>query len=131
MFSSYFYYWSWTLSPLDDFEFQDLQEVRLETKKTSCDEIRDKQTTCVRFLSFGFTIAQRKDVQMTRILLTVVVVFLLLHLPRLILGIFEISRYQVWPDQGRRLTVQHCAGTEWLFTVFSPRPPTPCRSGRW
>ena len=49
----------------------------------------------VRFLSFGFTIAQRKDVQMTRILLTVVLVFLLLNLPRLILGVLEISRYEM------------------------------------
>ena len=49
----------------------------------------------VRFLSFGFTIAQRKNVQMTKILLAVVLVFLLLNLPRLILGIMEISRYEV------------------------------------
>jgi len=48
-----------------------------------------------RYLSFGFTIAQGKDVQMTRILLTVVLTFLLLNLPRLILGIFEISRFRV------------------------------------
>ena len=54
-----------------------------------------------RFLSFGFTIAQRKDVQMTRILLAVVLVFLLLNLPRLILGILEISRYEVCRAWGR------------------------------
>ena len=63
---------------------------------------------------------------MTRILLTVVLVFLLLNLPRLILGIFEISRCSQRRESN---TDSHYAGSAWLSTVSSPHRPTPSRSG--
>ena len=62
-----------------------------------------------RFQSFGFMIAQRKDVQMTKILLAVVLVFLLLNLPRLILGILEISRYEMGRGE---IETTDCPSTE-------------------
>ena len=35
----------------------------------------------------------RKDIHLTRIVVTIVLVFLVLNMPRLVLGVFEISRY--------------------------------------
>ena len=40
-----------------------------------------------------YALIHRKDLHLTRIVFTIVVVFLLLNLPRLLLGVFEISRY--------------------------------------
>ena len=81
-----------------------------------------------RFLSFGFTIAQGKDVQMTKILLTVVLTFLLLNLPRLILGIFEISRWDLAKRPWSLLPVW-LSGSGWWCSVSSPPTAIPLRSG--
>ena len=43
--------------------------------------------------SFGFSLVQRKDVHLTRIVVIIVLVFLVINLPRVGLGVFEISRY--------------------------------------
>ena len=48
-----------------------------------------------RMYSYGFTLIHRKDLHLTKIVFTIVLVFLLLNLPRLLLGMFEISRQLV------------------------------------
>ena len=42
--------------------------------------------------SYGYSVVHRKDLHLTRIVVTIVLVFLVLNLPRLVLGVFEISR---------------------------------------
>ena len=42
-----------------------------------------------------------------------------------------VKSAQLWPGQGWTKANADCVDSEWLFTVFSPRPPTPCPSGRW
>ena len=42
--------------------------------------------------SYGYYMAHRKDLQLTRIVVIIVLVFLLLNIPRPVLGILEISR---------------------------------------
>ena len=45
-----------------------------------------------RMSSYGYSVVHRKDLHLTRIVVTIVLVFLVLNLPRLVLGVFEISR---------------------------------------
>ena len=45
-----------------------------------------------RMRSYGYCLIHRKDIHLTKIVFTIVLVFLLLNLPRLLLGMFEISR---------------------------------------
>ena len=42
--------------------------------------------------TYGYSVVHRKDLHLTRIVVTIVLVFLVLNLPRLVLGVFEISR---------------------------------------
>ena len=42
--------------------------------------------------SYGYSFIHRQDLHLTRIVLTIVILFLTLNLPRLVLGLFEISR---------------------------------------
>jgi len=48
-----------------------------------------------RVCSYGFSVVHKKEVHLTRILISIVISFLVLNLPRLILGLYEISRYEV------------------------------------
>ena len=43
--------------------------------------------------SYGYTMVHRKDLHLTKIVFTIVLVFLVLNFPRLVLGVYEISRY--------------------------------------
>ena len=45
-----------------------------------------------RVTSYGFSVVHKKEAHITKILITVVIVFLLLNLPRLVVGLYEISR---------------------------------------
>ena len=45
-----------------------------------------------RVTSYGFSVVHKKDVHLTRILISIVITFLFLNLPRLGIGLFEISR---------------------------------------
>ena len=46
-----------------------------------------------RMSSGGYSVAQRKDAHLTRIVLITVLVFLLINMPRLLMGVWEMSRY--------------------------------------
>ena len=48
--------------------------------------------TLFRMCSYGYTMVHRKDLHLTKIVFTIVLVFLVLNLPRLVLGVYEISR---------------------------------------
>ena len=45
-----------------------------------------------RMSSYGYSIVHRKDLHLTRIVVIIVLVFLVLNFPRLVLGVYEISR---------------------------------------
>ena len=54
-----------------------------------------------RMSSYGYSVVHRKDLHLTRIVVTIVLVFLVLNLPRLVLGVFEISRLdRIGDEQG-------------------------------
>ena len=49
-------------------------------------------TLLTRMSSYGYSVVHRKDMHLTRIVVTIVLVFLFLNSPRLVLGVYEISR---------------------------------------
>ena len=46
-----------------------------------------------RMCSAGYSLTQRKDAPLARIVLITVLVFLVINMPRLVMGVFEMSRY--------------------------------------
>ena len=46
----------------------------------------------IRMSVYGYSVVHRKDVHLTRIVVTIVLVFLALNFPRMVLGMYEISR---------------------------------------
>ena len=45
-----------------------------------------------RVCSYGYSVVHKKEIHLSKILISVVFVFLVLNLPRLVIGIYEISR---------------------------------------
>ena len=51
--------------------------------------------TCLMFRmsSAGYSVTQRKDAHLTKIVLSTVLVFLIINMPRLVMGVWEMFRY--------------------------------------
>ena len=63
--------------------------------------LRSAANACIylispRMCSYGYCFIHRQDLHLTKIVFTIVYLFLVLNLPRLVLGVFEISRWLFW-----------------------------------